>query len=81
MTAQDDALEIRVKLFTTLRKDRFDDQVKVYPRGSTIETILRDLGIEGKEVTIVFVNGIHQDFSKEVSNGDIVAFFPPIGGG
>jgi len=81
MAAQDDSLKIRVKLFNTLKINRFSDQVRIYRQGSTIGTIMNDLGIDGKEISVVFVNGIHRELSKEVSDGDVVALFPPVGGG
>ena len=43
--------------------------------------ILEKLHIPREEVSILLINGFHQKPETPVKNGDIVALFPPVGGG
>jgi len=74
-------IEITVKLFATLRKGRFDKETRQYPDGTTVGQIIAELNIPGGQVSIIFVNNRHAGPSLRLSHGDVVAFFPPIGGG
>ena len=54
--------------------------------GSTFSDLLNVLGIPIEEPRIVVLNGVSQGTAPEVNmrvlnEGDIVAIFPPIGGG
>ncbi len=49
--------------------------------GSTAKDLLAKLGVPEKEVKIAFVNGIRKDLDTQLSDGDRVGFFPPVGGG
>ena len=48
---------------------------------STVSDILRKLDIPAEEVSILLVNGFHKKTETPVQDGDIVALFPPVGGG
>ena len=72
---------ITVKLFATLRKGRFDIEVREYASGTTVSQIITDINIPEKKISIIFVNRRHADLNHELNNNDVVAFFPPTGGG
>jgi molybdopterin converting factor small subunit len=74
-------MHITVKLFATLRQGKFDIDTLDLPPGTTIGYIVKNLGIPEKEVTLIFVNGRHSDFTSELHDGDVLALFPPVGGG
>ena len=74
-------MEITVKLFSNLRNGRFDSEIREYASGATVSQIIGELNIPEKKVSIIFVNGRHADLNHELYNKDVVAFFPPIGGG
>jgi sulfur-carrier protein len=74
-------MHITVKLFATLRQERFDIDTLDLPRGTTVGDIVKKLGISDKEVTLIFVNGVHAELITEVRDRDTVALFPPVGGG
>ena len=42
---------------------------------------MKELKIPEDEVTLIFVNGRHADGRLSLKEGDVVAFFPPVGGG
>jgi molybdopterin converting factor small subunit len=54
--------------------------------GATVEDLLRSLGIPLDEAKILVINGISHGTSPsavnyELADGDVVAIFPPVGGG
>ena len=51
------------------------------PQGSTLADLVDDLGLPRKKVRVVFVNGRARQLDYELTPGDEVGLFPPIGGG
>ena len=43
--------------------------------------IIAKLDIPPEEVSILLINGFHQKPESPVKDGDVVALFPPVGGG
>jgi molybdopterin converting factor small subunit len=43
--------------------------------------LLKKIGINPSEVAIILVNGQHVELDQTLSEGETVAFFPPIAGG
>jgi molybdopterin converting factor small subunit len=44
-------------------------------------SIISHLDIPAEEVAILLINGFHKKPSDSVKDGDVVALFPPVGGG
>lgn len=74
-------MNVTVKLFATLRGGRFEKEVRQYPGGTTIEQVIDQLGLPREKVSIIFKNNRHAAPEDQIAEGDIIAFFPPIGGG
>jgi len=74
-------MKIKVKLFATLRKERFDEKYFEIDNGSDIEYLLKKIQLKKEEIAIIFINGKHADLNTVISDGDDIALFPPIGGG
>lgn len=72
---------IEVRLFATLRQGRGKVQMLQAADFSTAGDIIRHLEIPVEEVAILLINGFHKKPENEVKDGDIVALFPPVGGG
>ena len=72
---------IEVRLFATLREGRGKMQMLCAADFSTAGDIVRHLQIPAEEVAILLVNGFHKKPDEPVKAGDIVAIFPPVGGG
>lgn len=72
---------IEVRLFATLREGR--GKIVMLPAEAFPDAgaIIRHLDIPAEEVAILLINGFHQKPETEVKDGDIVALFPPVGGG
>lgn len=72
---------VEVRLFATLRLDRFKKEHRDYPEGVTIESILDDLMIPSEDIAILLVNGRDAHMLTTLIEGDRVSLFPPVGGG
>jgi len=72
---------ITVKLFATLRIGRFEEKIVDFLPGTTVGGVIRDLVLPEKDVTLIFINGRHADLTTPLSQNDILALFPPVGGG
>lgn len=72
---------IEVRVFATLRQGR-DKIIMMDADGiSCAGDIIQKLNIPKEEVSILLINGFHQKPESTVKDGDIVALFPPVGGG
>ena len=74
-------MKVKVKLFATLGKGRFEEEVRQYDPEFTVGQVLDDLNIPKSEVKVVFVNNRHAGMDRELRDGDVIGLFPPIGGG
>jgi len=74
-------VKIKLKLFATLRNDRFDELELDVEKGSSVDLLFDRFKLKQDDVAIIFINGRHADYSTLLNDGDDVAFFPPIGGG
>ncbi len=74
-------MKVKVKLFATLRQDRFAEQEFDVESGIDVDFMLKKFNLKHEEVPIIFINGRHADFDSVLKENDDIAFFPPIGGG
>ncbi|MFZ5352453.1 MAG: MoaD/ThiS family protein [Bacillota bacterium] len=74
-------MKVTVKLFATFR----DGRQKVYdmdlPEPVPVASILEKLGIHESEIAILIVNGKDAKPETVLCENDVVALFPPVGGG
>ena len=74
-------MHIQVKLFATLKENRFDVKDFDISPGLTIEEIIGMIGIPSTTVMLILVNGRHAERDTKLTEGATLALFPPIGGG
>lgn len=72
---------IEVRLFATLREGRGKMIMLPAEDFPDAASIIRHLAIPAEEVAILLINGFHNKPDSAVKAGDIVAIFPPVGGG
>lgn len=72
---------IEVRLFATLREGRGKMVMLPAEDFPDAASIIRHLNIPADEVAILLINGFHSKPDAEIKAGDIVALFPPVGGG
>jgi sulfur carrier protein len=74
-------MKITIKLFATLRDFGPEIQEKPVPENSTVESIVKSLRLPEDIPLLTIVNGIHTDPQETLKDGDVLALFPPVGGG
>lgn len=72
---------IEVRLFATLREGR-EKIIFLEPAKYQIASdVINYLNIPCEEVAIYLINGRHSKLQDPIQDGDILAIFPPVGGG
>lgn len=74
-------MKITAKLFATFREGREKVQTFELPEGTTVGDVINTLGIKRSEIAILLVNGRDSEFGRVFMDGDVLALFPPVGGG
>jgi sulfur-carrier protein len=74
-------MKIKVRLFATLRAGREKELYVEGTQGMTCLTIINQLSIAEKDVSILLVNGRSSTLDYVLIPEDVVSIFPPVGGG
>jgi len=74
-------MNIKVRLFATLRENRDKELIMNLPNGSRPMEVIEKLNIAKEEIAILLINGRDGEFIVELVEGDTVSIFPPVGGG
>lgn len=75
-------MKVEVRLFTSLRINREKKYIMEVEPGATPMLLAEMLDIQPKEIQIILINGrVCKEAAHEVQNGDIISFFPAVGGG
>lgn len=74
-------MQIKVKLFATLRDNREKEMMMDLLQGVTPKDIIERLNIRKEEAAIIMINGRSANLDHVLEDHDTVSIFPPIGGG
>ena len=74
-------MNIEVRLFATFREGREKKYFLKVQEGTKLIDIIKRLEINKEEVSIALINGIDGTLDRTLNEGDILALFPPVGGG
>ncbi|QGU94715.1 MoaD/ThiS family protein [Clostridium bovifaecis] len=74
-------MKIEVRLFAYFRNGRWKRQSMEFKDRSTLADIIKEIGIKEEELSIGLINGRDGSLDREVKDGDVLALFPPVGGG
>ena len=74
-------MQITVKLFANLRKNREKIMDMDVSSGTTVKEIIESLGIPLQDVAIIMINGRGTKSDAVLKSDDVLALFPPVGGG
>lgn len=74
-------MKVEVRLFATFRNGRWKTKIMDFEDGTSIKDVLLNLNIRYDALGIALVNGKHSDIDETLKDGDVLALFPPIGGG
>lgn len=72
---------VEIRLFATLRENRGKILHVPADHVKNGHMICEKLGIEPSDVAIFLINGIHSTLHDPIVENDIIAIFPPVGGG
>lgn len=71
---------VEIRLFANLREGR-EKVYKLEEDFSNGKEIIDYFKIPEEDIAIFLINGMHSELEDPVKDGDVVAIFPPIGGG
>ena len=73
---------IDLRLFATLQKFSPDNS-EAFPitPGTTVRDVLTKIHVPVEKAKLIFVNGLKKDLDVELTGGERVGIFPPVGGG
>ncbi|MDN5352453.1 MAG: sulfur-carrier protein [Clostridiales bacterium] len=74
-------MKITVKLFATLRNYYEKEFSLEVPDDATPGTVVKQLNLPDKDIAIIMINGRGQKLDAPLSESDVLALFPPVGGG
>lgn len=74
-------MDITIKLFANLRETREKESVMEVPEGISVEEVVRLLEIPVEEAAIIMINGRGKKLDAILKDNDVLALFPPVGGG
>ena len=74
-------MNVEVRLFATLRQGRAKKQTMELPTATTLGDLIGRLNIAEEDVSLPLINGRFSELAVELTDNDIVALFPPVGGG
>ena len=74
-------MQITVKLFANLRENREKIMDMDVRSDTTVKEIIESLGIPLQDVAIIMINGRGTNFDAVLKSDDVLALFPPVGGG
>ena len=72
---------VTVKLFATLAGGQPPVREMSLPEGITVGALAGLLALPREQVRLAFVNGRHAGDEQPLAEGDVLALFPPVGGG
>jgi sulfur carrier protein ThiS len=74
-------MKIEVKCFATLAPHTPAEGNMDVPPQTSVNDIMRQLGIARDDVKIIFINGAHVEPEALLNEGDRLGLFPAVGGG
>jgi molybdopterin converting factor small subunit len=74
-------MDIKVRLFATLRDGRGKELMLKLDEKPNVEMVLKELEIDERDVAILLINGRDGAMDRILTEGDVVSLFPPVGGG
>lgn len=74
-------MKLHVRLFATLRTNRFKTSTLDVPSGTKVKQIADMLEIPYEELALILINGKNAGLEHELQDNDTLSLFPPVGGG
>jgi hypothetical protein len=72
---------LKVKLYSTLSFNRFEEANIILPVGATLRDLLAKIEITEEEVSLAFINGESGSYNQILTENDHISFLPFISDG
>ncbi len=75
-------MHVRIQLFATLKHltPPSADRYPITP-GTTVEDLFNQIGAPSNLAKLIFINGVKATLTSQLTDGDRIGIFPPVGGG
>jgi molybdopterin converting factor small subunit len=74
-------VKVKIRLFGLFRIDRFKEEVRDYPPGTTARAVVDQLQLPSRHLGTVLIEGVHAGIDDQLSDGDELTLLPKLGGG
>lgn len=74
-------IKIEIRLFGVFRIGRFEQAAREYPAGTTVDAVVKDLGLPERLLGIVVINDRHATVADQLRDGDCLTLLPLLDGG
>ena len=74
-------MTVNIRLFATFRIDRFAEKKIDYAPGTSVSSVIEELGIPESQIGMIMLNSRHVEPHHPLREGDSLAIFPLVGGG
>jgi molybdopterin converting factor small subunit len=74
-------VKITIRLFGLFRIDRFKEEVRDVPPGSSARAVAERLQLPTRLIGTVLIGGLHAGLDDPLKDGDVLTVLPILGGG
>jgi molybdopterin converting factor small subunit len=74
-------MRITVRLFGLFRIDRFKEEARDVPDGSSARAVAEGLQLPTGLIGTVLIGGVHARLDDQLKDGDVLTVLPILGGG
>jgi molybdopterin synthase sulfur carrier subunit len=74
-------MNVTINLYAVLREGRFESAKRTLPERTTIADIMSALNLSRRTGIVVLLNAKLAEEDVELKEGDVLSFFPLVGGG
>jgi molybdopterin converting factor small subunit len=74
-------VKIEVRLHGVFRMDRFKEELRDHPPGTTARAVVEQLQLPTRLLGTVLIKGVHASLDDQLSDGDVLSLLPILGGG
>jgi len=74
-------MSVTLKLFAYFRENRGETLTFNFEKGMRATDLCQKIKLDPQEVSVLLINGVYTKDNPTLQDGDLVCFFPAVGGG
>jgi molybdopterin converting factor small subunit len=74
-------MNVKIRLFGVLRIDRFKEEIRTFPPGTSPREVVEGLRFPPHLLGIILINDRHARLDDPLHDGDTLSLLPMLGGG